>query len=418
MKAKIGKLSYIRDSLAQYGLIILLYIAHNTWFYSTNDMLFRIINLVVSLLVYIFYKRTHENNLIAISAFFLICAFIMELVFTGSGGLKTAFYNVLFVIEPIWIGIVAYKYNKDKFCNRFIKIVTVLSAISLLFFTMCIVNAQALINAGILKKIVMNRLTYTDYYCNLFYAFRSREVYRNVGMFSEPGLYQIVLTSAIYLLIFYPEKTNVKHRNWILTILIITLITTESGTGLIGLIIIIIGVLASKRNKIKKQIKLYIGSFMAIMLVFSVYDAIRNGADSIFYRAVFEKLVGINSVDATTGSVRLSTIKLMGNLFIHNPIGYGYTFVSNQRILYAPESVGARIFVSLAAVGIVPLFILLYHFVRRAYFNRVSTVQFVVLMLLYVNITLAQSREIYPIFVVLMMLDSEFSIRYKQGMIS
>ncbi len=391
--------------VTQYLLLVMLVTTHNPWFYALNDMNFRVFNIIISALFMLLVPRTRGKNLVPIFIFILIPTIVLELIFSGMSQISEAIYNYMFIIEPIMLTYVTYQYDKKYFCNRFIKVVIFMAIVSLGFYAIAQVDYKYLINSGMFHKVEINRLTYTNFYCNYLYVLRDREVSRNVGIFCEPGLYQILLNSAVYLLVFYPNESAIKYRKTAIAILIIALITTQSGTGFIGLTIIILGIVFSKRKQISKSIKQITIVALALLIFFGVADFAKNGVNSFLYIVLFEKILNIGSSDLTTGSVRLSTITTMLNLIVHNPIGYGFSYVSNYRFIYAPESVGARLFVSCAAVGVIPIFVLLHYYIKYSFKHRISNVQFVVLWLLYINTTLAQSREFYPAILVLMILS-------------
>ena len=318
---------------------------------------------------------------------------------------KMAIYNFAFIAEPILLTHVAYQYDKRHFCNRFVKIVLFLAISSLVFYIIAQIDYKYLIDSGILHKVKINRLTYTDFYCNFLYVLRDREINRNVGIFCEPGLYQILLNSAIYLLIFYSKEITIRRNKLAIAILAITLVTTQSGTGFIGLAIILLGVVFSNHKIINKSIKQITLAALGLIFVLVLFDTIKNGVNSFLYIVVLEKVLNIGSNKLTTGSVRLNMITTMLHLIIHNPFGYGFSYVSYYRSIVAPESVGARLFLTCAAIGVIPVLILLFYYLDKSYKTRISNMQFIVLWLLYVNTTLAQSREFYPALLVLMILS-------------
>lgn len=398
-------ISEITNICIQYFLIGLFVIAHNTWFYSLHDMVYRTLLLTISFVLYFLHPRMREKNLVSLMLLVLITTLIPELIFSGISGMRIAIYNYMFIIEPLLLTYVTYQYDRKHFCNRFIKSIVFMAIVSLVFYGIAQINSEYLINSDMFQKVEMNRLTYTNFYCNYLYVLRDREISRNVGMFCEPGLYQILLNSALYLLVFYPNESAIKHRKKAIVMLVVTLITTQSATGFIGLIIIMFGIIFSRQKQISKSIKQITVGVFAIVIAFCVVDTIKNGVNSFIYIVIFEKIFNIGSNDLTTGSVRLSTIITMLKLIIRNPIGYGFSYVSNYRVTYIPEAVGARLFVTCASIGVVPIFVLLYFYVKRSFKNRISDVQFVVLWLLYINTTLAQSREFYPAILVLMILS-------------
>ena len=277
LKLKKPEKRAIKSAVIQYFLIVLVYIAHTPWFYVLSNAIYGAfcIGITGISLAFMFFKKsTRERNLLPILMLMLISSIFMEIIFSGFGGVSSAVYNIVQCAHTILIGVVAYKYDKENFATRYVKIVFILAIISLAFYVACLVDYKYLIQAGILTKTNLNRLTFTNFYCNVFYALREREVYRNCGMFSEPGLYQIVLVGALYLLVFYSDQINLTHKNWMILVLVFTIITTGSGTGFIALGLILIGVLFLPNNNINKHARRVIGFTTAVIIILVFYDSL------------------------------------------------------------------------------------------------------------------------------------------------
>lgn len=398
-------------AVMQYGLLVFFILVHNTWFYSLYDMKLRGITILISAAVFITVKRTREVKLFLAFMVMLFIAMLYDFWVMEDLNIKIPLYNILFMIEPVMITIASYKYDEENFCSRFIRLILFLAIVSLLFYVVGLIHADFLIRNHLLHKVQMKTLTYTDYYCNLFYALRIRELDRNVGMFCEPGLYHIVLISAIYILIFYPERSKIRHRYMALAVLIGTLITTKSATGMLSLFIVIGGILFSNRRNFNRRFRRICWSCAWAVSAIVAMDLVINGNGSFIYKTLFEKILNIGSSKPTTGSVRMQTIKTMTRLILSNPLGYGFFYVTDYMKMYAEHAVGARIFITAGAVGVIPICYCLYYYFKKGYDNRKQMVQFAVLILLYFNIALAQSREFYPAILVLFYLKSDSKIR-------
>lgn len=76
------------------------------------------------------------------------------------------------------------------------------------------------------------------------------ELTRNNGIFNEPGLYQMVLNTALYFTMFFPEqlKCGAKKQERYMLILIIAIVTCQSTTGYLSLGAIIVGYLMTKQK--------------------------------------------------------------------------------------------------------------------------------------------------------------------------
>lgn len=388
-------------AVLQYCLLIPFVLTHNTWFYSLYDMKFRGVIILISAVVFMTLERTREIKLLLTFMAIFVITMLYDFWFIEDLNIKIPLYNFLFLIEPIMITAAAYRYDEENFCDRFIKLVLFLAVVSLFFYVVGLIDADFLIRNHFLHKVQMKRLTYTDYYCNLFYALRTRELDRNVGMFCEPGLYQILLISAIYILVFYPEKSKIRHQYVSMFLLIVTLITTKSATGMLSLLIVIGGIALSNRRNFKRTFRRIFWSCVLAVSAIVMIDLTVNGSASYVYKVLLEKVLNIGSSEPTTGSVRMLTMKTMTQLIIANPFGYGFSYVSDYLKAHAEYAVAAEIFVTAGAIGIMPMCYCLYYFFKKGYYNRKRFIQFAVLILLYFNIALAQSREFYPAILVL-----------------
>ncbi|WP_343246836.1 hypothetical protein [Diplocloster hominis] len=314
------------------------------------------------------------------------------------------FYLMTQFAEPILFTLVTYYFDKEHFITRYIKLVLFLAVVSLVFYVWGLADSAGLIHSGLLKEVEGLRITYTKYYCNIFYALRPVELQRNVGMFCEPGLYQIILNSGIYLLIFYPNRIDMKHKTITMLILLITSLTTLSATGIIGVIILIIGLLFSKNESVKSNIKIVFILLLSIAVVYLFVDFAIKGSHSLIYTSLLGKIAGIKTSQLTTGSVRILTIAWCLYLIFHNPLGYGLTYVNNFFASKGEYFVGAKILMTTAEVGVIPMFLIVRYFFEKAYKNRISNLQFYILVFLFLNTALAQSREFYPALLMLLLL--------------
>jgi hypothetical protein len=333
--------------------------------------------------------------------------FITEMVFSGFLHLKECLYIYMFMIESIMISLVAYYYNPSKFLDRFLKCVIVLATISLVFYSFAITDLYGMIAQGLVEKVEGLRISFTDYYCNLFYAMRFREPYKNLGPFCEPGLFQIIIIAAIYILVFYANRTKLKHKKTAIALLVLTIITTISALGYLSLIFVFTGAVFSNRHRVSKEVKNLITIGIVMIVVAICIDVFKNGTDGFIFSILIDKVLGIGSTDITTGSVRLTSVMECLKLIVKNPIGYGYTYVSNFLFANYSQAVGATLLRTAAMSGVLPIGLIVFYFVKKAYKNRISNIQFAVLVALYVSISLAQSREIYPAILVLMLIGSE-----------
>ncbi len=175
-------------------------------------------------------------------------------------------------------GIVIYNYLKDEFAYKYINIIYIISLISLVLFSYnCL---YGLIPGGIqTKDSTTSFFIYSQIY-NLDYTF----IYRNSGMFWEPGAFAGFLNFALLFSFTLPHERTAKIRNKIIVI-ILALLTTVSTTGYIVFFIISLYYLYQNRwlGKYLKYLLLILITFLVSYLFFSLdflYEKISGNSEN------------------------------------------------------------------------------------------------------------------------------------------
>lgn len=137
--------------------------------------------------------------------------------------------------------------------------------------------------------------------------------FRNWGPIWEPGAFQAYLIIALFFVFF--DDLQLKYKNIIIILLLMTILTTFSTTGFIALPFIIIGYIldSSQKKKIQKILIICGGS------IFLMWFINRSGYFEILFTDKFKKSFDID---------RVATIIYGIKLWLRNPIfGYssGYT---------------------------------------------------------------------------------------------
>lgn len=155
---------------------------------------------------------------------------------------------LLSLLTSIYIVGVTVTYNKEKIFTKVFNMIVFLATISLVLWLLCSIFPN------VYKKIVPEYntlMTYRIYsdskiYREIYYTARGLFFYtmreidgRNTSIFTEPGIYQMVLNTGIFIALFMNEKIFCKNIKLKVIILIITLCTTQSTTGMIGFLLII-----------------------------------------------------------------------------------------------------------------------------------------------------------------------------------
>ena len=116
--------------------------------------------------------------------------------------------------------------------------------------------------------------------------------YRNNGIYTEPGLFQMIINGALFFLLIYSERVYLsdKAKRSLMILLIITCLTTGSTTGYIGLIIIFISVILISGNKINRRVKFFSIGVLTIALIGLLINFTYLGDQSILSMFFVEKI--------------------------------------------------------------------------------------------------------------------------------
>lgn len=153
------------------------------------------------------------------------------------------FFEILSVVLAV---ILLYKLDIDVM-TKFIQIVYFFSCISLICYI--IISAGA---GTILTKLFSTYNTGMGTVSGKFlFVYNLNNPDRNAGIFTEPGIYQAILIMCIYVILFYRERINLSDKKIAryLIVLLITLITTKTAAGYIGLTVISVGILLKRKTR-------------------------------------------------------------------------------------------------------------------------------------------------------------------------
>lgn len=407
MKSRFG---IYTDELWQYISIYILYLLNDSNLYKIVLMKYNIIMLGV-FGAFVFLIFLHGYSLAEYSgsflAFSLICVVLTRLRVGGVG-----LYAWLQWAVPITVTFYACQFDPEKFLERWVRFVVLMAVISLVFYL------AVQINAGMVRKILPTRfvsehivtvwgdqapLVTRAGYGNglLLYSVRAQELDRNNGLFGEPGLYQMVLNSALYILLFLRDRLDIddgKRARYIF-ILLATLVTCKSTSGYISaLALIFVYVLLNNRNE-ENVIRRRIMGLSSIVVVIGLADYLIRGRSSLIYEQIIAKLFSNGQFDlaADTGSWRLMTMATEGISMLKHPLGIGYDAANGQLI---QGSTGAQLFITGAALGIIPFIAFqvwtCYPILKTRELGRLEKIGF---LFMYYNSMLTQSKDFYPAFV-------------------
>lgn len=197
------------------------------------------------------YKINFSSNIIV---FFITLTFwyISLVCFKGQYFEITAIFYLLFVV---WTGYVLVNALREKLFVYYERLVVVLSAITLLFYSF-----QVIIGSEALNRLsFMEPLDHNSIGSFLIYNISNEEVYegqsilnlpRNCGFCWEPGRFACLVIIAITLNLIRTKAKFVENKP--LIILIISLLTTFSTTGYATLLMVIMSFLIMTASNFRK----------------------------------------------------------------------------------------------------------------------------------------------------------------------
>ena len=292
-----------------------------------------------------------------------------------------------------------------------------LAVISLIGF--CIVS----IEPNILKKLMIEHKeimnTYwssysVSLYGGILFAFSSATA-RNIGIFHEPGLYQIVLNSALYLMLFKRDKLNItnKQYNVFLVVLVITLLSTMSTTGIIGMMALFCVYFVFYKEKTNRKIK----GLLLATIICAIIVSYFSGGSGYLDKYVFSKIFsdgGQIDFSNSTGSSRILSLISDLSIFRQHIFGIGYVNYNNafknnlldKTISDTSSCVGLT--QVLAILGIVVFAVIIFYYIYLMSKN-LTTAQKIGFIVIFINTSLAQPYIWFPAIVVLLLMRENLS---------
>ena len=328
----------------------------------------------------------------------VVCSLVLCRVFTSNG---VGVGEIYIQLEQLcWMYLAVYL-CEDRFAHNYVRCTFILSFISLIFYLITLISPQ-IFQSFATASYLSEYWTEEQYYVNVFYSYLQNSI-RNTSIFTEPGIYQIVVNSAIFILLFCKNQIALSDQSRVayLTVFIITIITAQSVTGYIALIVIILFFVFEKteyiwQTKAKRRI-------MALLIGIIIFCLILQllGVGYIF-DDILGKVVSNGNIDLSQGSGKYRLVIIAETLktIIKHPLGVGYGTATN--IIYAIDkgAAGAAFMFSLMALGVGHILLLMLIIFSPMRFYKKSHVKFLVIFL-YFNTTLAQSKILYPALIML-----------------
>ncbi len=345
-------LDRLPNCILQYLLIYMVLVTGNSYLYSYFlEPYVGLFAFVLTALV-IAVPRFWRFRDVAFVAFILVDSFVLRCAVGGVGA--SVFFRFAMTIFLIGIAILV---DKRMFFTRMLRVVCFLAAVgSVMYFV-------RVAWPGVYAALPLYEYSSQGEWYNIFSGFhesyRTKGIFlfcmrqgevRNIGIFTEPGVFQGVLTAMLFVLLFMGERLSIGKREWVtsLVILLLGVVTCGSTTGLLTLIVVVLLYLPAIRNEGVVRLgglKKYVVLLVAFSIGFLVIDYSIRGADSILNSSFLYKLFE----DTTNGEVRGDSVATSLQLLEYAPFGVGFDNVAEAKDAL---SVGAGLFVTTAALGI------------------------------------------------------------------
>lgn len=368
---------------------------------------------VITLFVIIYFNLPFRKSFLLYCGLTAACYFISSFM-NGIGlsaglNIKTALIidiNILLASTLINLG-------KEKAVTLYVKMIVFFAFISVVCFA-----CQQALGTEIFPSNLFPYLRWgRGHWGYLFYSYTTDA--RNYGIFYEPGVYQVLLNSVLYILFFWNDMLLVaeKNKQRYIIIVLLAIATTASTTGYISAIILLAGFLIKRRgvNANERKLEKRILLIVAIVIIFFGVDYFRNSDNSYLSIYVIRK---INETNITTGAfnynssggARLFIVNQALEALKTNPFfGMGSVSLSNSIAdeFWSGFGTGNVLFSTIASKGLVTTFITIAPIIVVAYHNRKNNLSFMIYLLIYINTIVSQSQLLYGSFVLLALLREE-----------
>lgn len=293
-------------------------------------------------------------------AYLAFVCFLSVMVGTYVGGVGLGVF--LKLASSILLISSAATLDIDAFPRRMVRIVVIFAAISVLVYL------ARLAIPGFYYLLPLKSFESQGTYYNmgayasvpyttkgtLLFSVREGEI-RNIGIFTEPGVYQGVLNGTLFYLLFLRSKLQIGLREVTVSCVLIfaALLTCGSTTGYVTFLVLLTCFMLSIEVDGGRSIKSRLVLLAVALLGVVIIDYILRGADSFLSANVIDKIfIGSSgSADLSEGNsgARLKSVIACCELLSRHPLGVGFDMVQ----AYKPaDAVGAGLFVYTAALGL------------------------------------------------------------------
>ena len=394
-----------KTPIIQYFLIYLMYVTPGSCLfakYLKGNMKYYAL---LGLYGFLFFRKAKYRSGYALRFIILFTISVLfTRIYTGGGAGINSLFQYLVCVLCTQMAIYS---DKEHYLTRWIKFSCLFSAISIVFWA-AFYAVPKLVTAypGVYYLIqIRGSVGYEKYWHGkglLLYSWVESHPTRNCGLFTEPGVYQIVLNMTLYILLFWQDKlefsSSKEYRRYV-AITLVALVSCQSTTGYLGMIMILTVFFFSGRAEKKfRGIKGFMVGAVSLGLVVLLGDYAARGEESILYSQFIYKLFGSEGgldVSEGTGQYRAGTLVVCLDIMANYPLGVGYDRFTMMKEAYAGGLVASSLLLFPAVFGIFPWLILLGLLLIPVIMRQKPMVAFLYIFL-FVNTTLAQTDLLYP----------------------
>lgn len=322
MTSKIKITKHFKDKMIVIWLLLITVLFSRTVYFgienrSETQMFFFASVLLGVLFCSININKLKRNLIYVVPIVFLISANLFLNYFDMNRSQKNSVLG--YILIALLAAVEAAYIKSDTFVTWYIRII----------FAFCLISLPCVIIANVSPTIAYSfcqegykwpiRFGYS-----MFYTWGRNGVIdnRNSGPFWEPGAFQGFINIAILLLLLKKDNDNIKRRQTILTVFLITLLTTRSTTGylLFALIAVfwndeILSVYRFKQGKSKKIVAL----ILCIIVLVAVFNS-----------STIQNKIGVGSNNIST-EMRQDDLAVGLKMVLYGgPFGYGETDERNN----------------------------------------------------------------------------------------
>lgn len=289
-------------------------VCNNIWSSAITILLWGVV-----LFTLIYRKFTINKNVFAICIALLLCMGINKVIYSED---MRVYFSLSFAM--ICILLFVSNYSFEEFREYYIQIMSYICIISLVGY-LAYLLVPSLQNINIVNN-ASNLVIYVD----------SRSNNRNAGLFWEPGAFQTFINLALLLEITKPHLVNIKR----IVLFIITVVTTYSTTGYIGLILILLLVFCNFGTD-KRNVKIIISFIIICASVFIYFNPELFFGQSLSsgQATVFGKIINFfengNSNTISSADVRYNAVFEVARAWKERPfLGWGYQGLIERTYAY------------------------------------------------------------------------------------